>query len=329
MKEKTKVKTMQKQETIQTIKGQVKGITLIALVVTIIVLLILAGVAISLTIGNNGIFTRAQEATVKYENASVYEQLQMVVADYQIDVYETGNDEEILNRLKADRYVEEDSEGNNIVNVENLMNRSMQTGKGSIGTGDVYVIEKRQVTASSVTSDSEEGMNYYLIYYGENNSTSTNLGLAFKENKSSSSEINWNEIFETAEKHPEQSEDNEAIGIDSYGNPVNMDLWNYVSYGTYIDLTLITQDWYGETNLGWGYMGRYINGSIIGEVPMYIKPEGEENFIPVEAMSYTFAELDTSTGYYHSNTDLVNMPKIPETVTSMDNTFYLCTNLIQ
>lgn len=38
------------------------GITLVALVVTIIVLLILAGVAISLTIGNNGLFTRAQNA---------------------------------------------------------------------------------------------------------------------------------------------------------------------------------------------------------------------------------------------------------------------------
>ena len=37
MKEKTKVKTMQKQKTIQTIKRQVKGITLIALVVTMLV----------------------------------------------------------------------------------------------------------------------------------------------------------------------------------------------------------------------------------------------------------------------------------------------------
>ena len=61
---KTKVKTLQKQKTIQTIKKQVKGITLIALVVTIIVLLILAGVAISLTIGQNGIITRAQTAVI-------------------------------------------------------------------------------------------------------------------------------------------------------------------------------------------------------------------------------------------------------------------------
>ena len=35
MREKTKVKTLQKQKTIQEIKKQVKGITLIALVVTI------------------------------------------------------------------------------------------------------------------------------------------------------------------------------------------------------------------------------------------------------------------------------------------------------
>lgn len=46
------------------------GITLVALVVTIIVLLILAGVAISLTIGQNGIFTRAQNATQKWDEAS-------------------------------------------------------------------------------------------------------------------------------------------------------------------------------------------------------------------------------------------------------------------
>lgn len=37
------------------------GITLVALVITIIVLLILAGVTISLTLGENGLLSRAQE----------------------------------------------------------------------------------------------------------------------------------------------------------------------------------------------------------------------------------------------------------------------------
>lgn len=39
-----------------------KGITLVALVVTIIGLIILAGIAISMTVGENGIFTKAKEA---------------------------------------------------------------------------------------------------------------------------------------------------------------------------------------------------------------------------------------------------------------------------
>ena len=51
-----------------------KGITLIALVVTIIVLLILAGVAISLTIDQGGIFDRAQKAANTWRNASLNEE---------------------------------------------------------------------------------------------------------------------------------------------------------------------------------------------------------------------------------------------------------------
>ena len=42
-----------------------KGITLVALVVTIVVLLILAGVSINLVLGNNGIITNAKEAAEK------------------------------------------------------------------------------------------------------------------------------------------------------------------------------------------------------------------------------------------------------------------------
>ena len=45
------------------------GITLVALVITIIVLLILAGITITLTIGQNGIIARAQEAGKNYLNA--------------------------------------------------------------------------------------------------------------------------------------------------------------------------------------------------------------------------------------------------------------------
>ena len=50
-------------------KGK-KGITLVALVVTIVVLLILAGVSINLVLGDNGIISKAQEAKTKQAEAS-------------------------------------------------------------------------------------------------------------------------------------------------------------------------------------------------------------------------------------------------------------------
>lgn len=44
-----------------------KGITLVALVVTIVILLILAGVTITMTLSQNGLFTRAQQAKNDYK----------------------------------------------------------------------------------------------------------------------------------------------------------------------------------------------------------------------------------------------------------------------
>ena len=53
------------------------GITLIALVITIIVLLILAGVSISMLTGDNGIITQAQKAKEKTEEAKIREEQQL------------------------------------------------------------------------------------------------------------------------------------------------------------------------------------------------------------------------------------------------------------
>lgn len=50
------------------LKGQ-KGITLVALVITIIVLLILAGVTITLTLREDGIFKTAEKAGENYTHA--------------------------------------------------------------------------------------------------------------------------------------------------------------------------------------------------------------------------------------------------------------------
>ena len=56
-----------------------KGITLIALVITIIVLLILAGVSIAMLTGDNGIITQANNAKVANEKATAKEKVQVEV----------------------------------------------------------------------------------------------------------------------------------------------------------------------------------------------------------------------------------------------------------
>ena len=55
-----------------------RGITLIALVITIIVLLILAGVAISMLSGENGILKQAASAKVQTETAQETEQVELI-----------------------------------------------------------------------------------------------------------------------------------------------------------------------------------------------------------------------------------------------------------
>ena len=57
------------------------GITLIALVITIIVLLILAGVTIATLTGDNGILTKAQEASENTKRANAEEQVKLAVAE--------------------------------------------------------------------------------------------------------------------------------------------------------------------------------------------------------------------------------------------------------
>ena len=67
-----------------------QGITLIALVVTIIILLILAGVSIAMLTGNNGILTQAQKAKEETENASGSETADLANFESLINQYQSN-----------------------------------------------------------------------------------------------------------------------------------------------------------------------------------------------------------------------------------------------
>ena len=79
MKKTKKLKNFDKKEQVR--RKEEKGITLIALVITIIVLLILAGVSIATLTGENGILTKANKAREETETASEEEQRELAIIE--------------------------------------------------------------------------------------------------------------------------------------------------------------------------------------------------------------------------------------------------------
>ena len=63
---------------------EMKGITLVALVVTIVVLLILAGVSINTVLGDDGIIKKAKDAAEATKRASAEEEMNRLVLEYQL-----------------------------------------------------------------------------------------------------------------------------------------------------------------------------------------------------------------------------------------------------
>ena len=150
-----------------------KGITLLALIITIIVLLILAGVTIAALNGKNGILSKANNAKTQSNHSKVYEALKLEEQSYIIEQNTGRIENDLIGYFKEKQIIDD----NNIVDVQKLLGAKLSTGNG-IGTTDLYKLEK--VPGEGTTES------YALIYYGFNADEITELG-KFKENKNVSS----------------------------------------------------------------------------------------------------------------------------------------------
>ena len=86
-----------------------KGITLIALVISIIVMLILAGVSLNATIGDNGIITQAQNATYMKSIAVLEEYMQTEYVKYYDETNEFPNKVELLSNKNSNLFLKDGS----------------------------------------------------------------------------------------------------------------------------------------------------------------------------------------------------------------------------
>ena len=216
-----------------------KGITLIALVITIIVLLILAGITIAALSGENGILTRAKEARDKAEIAVIEEQIELAKMSSLDD-----NGEIVKQTLKI--------ELGKIDGIDNII-------------------------------DKVNGVQ--VEYKGKSQFIQTGNGKI---------ELAEDELEDIAEDIiAGQEEQDYVIGIDVYGNQVDLANWNYVFHNA--DLLLM-------------YTGNIENETIIGEIPAYI--------IKSESGIVTKGAVTVLEGTFSNKTDLktINVA-FPKTVT--------------
>ena len=154
-----------------------EGITLIALVITIIVLLILAGVSIAMLTGQNGILTQTNNAKIEQSHAAVKDSIALLYNEYQIQINtgsitklastETvqipGKEEKILadTSLSFIEFLQgQNSQNKNYLKGDSIINVEALTGsRQALGNGtdtDIYKIE-------------EENGSYVVYYYNADN----------------------------------------------------------------------------------------------------------------------------------------------------------------
>ena len=115
-----------------------KGITLIALVITIIVLLILAGVSIAMLTGKNGILNQANQAKTKNDIAEVKEQAQLDIANWTAERLKNGEDT-TLNDSIIKNVIENANQNNTNKYYSELTDTSIKTKQGNeIMFSDLY-----------------------------------------------------------------------------------------------------------------------------------------------------------------------------------------------
>ena len=133
---------------------QNKGITLIALVITIIVLLILAGVSISAVIGENGIATKAKNAAIKTEEAKIEEEILTKIQEMQIEASTSDNEEAI--------FIDFASMAEGIVYINSNVNENNE-----MGIMEIRAILKHKETYYAVTLSN--------VFYKDNNNVKTEI----------------------------------------------------------------------------------------------------------------------------------------------------------
>ena len=145
-----------------------KGITLVALVITIIVLLILAGVTLSMVMGDNGIFGKANQAKEQTQLSNAEEIIKLAVLENKVksvsgDADALTNEElktEIGKKLTEQGYTVSGSTvtyyGDKTINIENYLDKEKTTTYTAYNVGDQVTVGGEKFYVIKASSESKE-----------------------------------------------------------------------------------------------------------------------------------------------------------------------------
>ncbi len=172
-----------------------RGITLIALVITIIVLLILAGVSIATLTGEGGILTKAETAKEKTRGSSVEEAKNLWKYEQKMNPYTPNSTTKSLEELL------EDLENQKLI-TEQEKQTIKETGEITIGGITIEFVSKIIFTFSGIETSCSEGMRWgdliLQVYHGEERIKDAELELLPKGQKAFIETFTPDSIRETA-----------------------------------------------------------------------------------------------------------------------------------
>ena len=136
---------------------EVRGITIISLVVTIVVLLILAGISVSLVIGNNNLFDKAKSTQKIQTIAGIKEALELEKADIQVES-KTVNLENYLEQISTGKknYDLSSTEKLDDKNAYIIVNDQYKFLLKDKGNGDVEITYEGVAVSGDLTLSSYE-----------------------------------------------------------------------------------------------------------------------------------------------------------------------------
>ena len=155
-----------------------KGITLISLIITIIVMMILAGISLAFSVGENGIISKAEETKTVQANAEELEKVSLAIANAKTSSLSSLNGDPKFDELLIKQAIEKEF-GTNSCNVEKVADYFLVTIKD---TNNKY----------KVTAD------------GKVEKISTNIGGENPEQPEENEDIMWVFVNYGTEEEPER-----------------------------------------------------------------------------------------------------------------------------